>query len=331
MNNIYIKMPSYVCNICNKPFTMKTDYIRHINKKYKCKLLNNLELINIKDENNTYKCINCNKIFKFKSHYERHNNSKFSCIENNNDIHKTEINNECIVPSKKEYDCIRCQKSFTTKKSLNRHINEYCKSKSDTDKDDLLQLINVLQYELVEEKNKNKVQNIPLNNSFEINGNNNTATNNSNNVMNNNNITNNITINAYGKEDLSHITDNDYKTLFTKCNSLIPMLVELIHFNKDKSENTNVYISNIKSPNAYVFDGNKWILKNKSELIGDIYDNKCIIIIDKFDDMKEILNKNTIDLFSKFIEKHDSTYMRKSASDKIQLILYNNRDLIKNK
>lgn len=109
------------------------------------------------------------------------------------------------------------------------------------------------------------------------------------------------------------------------------MLVELIHYNKDKPENTNVYISNIKSQYAYVYDGNKWILKNKSELIDDIYDNKCIIVIDKFDDMKKILNNNTIVLFNKFVEKHDTNNMRKIASDKIELILYNNRDLVKNK
>jgi hypothetical protein len=47
--------------------------------------------------------------------------------------------------------------------------------------------------------------------------------------------------------------------------------------------------------------------------------------------MKKILNKNTIELFNKFIEKHDTNNMRKTASDKIELILYNNRDLIKNK
>ena len=82
------------------------------------------------------------------------------------------------------------------------------------------------------------------------------------------------------------------------------MLLEMIHFNENKPENANVFISNIKSPHAYVYDGKKWILKNKSELIDDIYNNKCIIIIDKFDDMKEILNKQTIENFNKFINKH---------------------------
>ena len=47
----------------------------------------------------------------------------------------------------------------------------------------------------------------------------------------------------------------------------------------------------------------KWILKNKSELIDDIYDNKCFIIIDKFDVMKELLNKRTIENFGE-IEYH---------------------------
>ena len=283
-------MPIYCCETCKKTFEFKTDYVRHINKKFKCKTEDETTNENlIKDANNMYICNKCNKIFEYKSQFMIHINSKFSCIENDKTDDKINLNKE-------------------------------------NNKDDLLQLINVLKNELIEEKNKNKVQNMPSNGNVEINGNNNTTTN----TNNSNNVTNNILINAYGKEDLSHITDNDYKTLFTKCNSLIPMLIELIHYNKDKPENTNVYISNIKSPNAYVYDGNKWILRNKSELIDDIYDNKCIIVIDKFDDMKKILNNTTIELFNKFIEKHDTDNMRKSASDKIELILYNNRDLVKN-
>ena len=58
------------------------------------------------------------------------------------------------------------------------------------------------------------------------------------------------------------------------------------------------------------------------------YDNKCIIIIDKFDDMQELLNKNTIKLFSKFIDKHETKTMKKNITDKIQLLLYNNRNLV---
>ena len=144
-----------------------------------------------------------------------------------------------------------------------------------------------------------------------------------------NNTVNNITINAYGKEDLSHITDKDYKNIFSKCNSAIPMLIELVHFNEDKPENTNVYISNMKSQFAYVYDGKKWILKNKNELIDDIYDNKCIILLEKYDDLKNILNDQTIRIFEHFKNKYDTDDMKENVLNRIELVLYNNRNLIK--
>jgi uncharacterized C2H2 Zn-finger protein len=325
-------MPIYNCITCNKSFELKTDYTRHINKKFKCKANdNNIDESFIMKENDLYKCIKCNKIFNYKSQYVRHINNKFSCIENNNEINEQDMNNEeNIIQNEKKHKCLSCQKSFTTIRSLNRHITDFCNNPP-LENNDLLEIISVLKNELTEKKNKNKVQNTPSNGNVDINGNNNNAINGNNNNANSNNVINNITINAYGKEDLSHITDNDYKTLFAKCNSLIPMLIELIHFNENKPENTNVYISNIKSSHVNVYDGKKWILKNKNELIDDIYDNKCIIIIDKFDDMKELLNKNTIELFSKFVKKHETKIMKKNMADKIELILYNNRDLIKQK
>jgi len=294
-------MPYYECDICKKKFIMKIDFTRHVNRKFKCK---EDDLI-IMNDNNKYECDICHNQFNYKSELTKHINKKKSCI-----IKKNEPNNDMMINILK---CEICNKEFTTIKSLNRHKKNYCNQLEKIDKNELINLVKNLKKE-INEKDKLIINNIMTNNTIG-------------NTL--NNIQNNITINAYGKEDISHITEKDYKNLFTKCNSLIPTLIELIHFNEDKPENTNVYISNIKSPYAYVYDGHKWNLMNKDEIIDDIYDNKCLIIIDKFDDMKELLNKHTVELFSKFIDKHSSDMMKKNMSNKIQLLLYNNRNLIK--
>jgi uncharacterized C2H2 Zn-finger protein len=301
-------MPIYECNKCNIAFNYKKEYMRHMNKKKKC------------TENQIYECVECHKIYKYKSDYDRHINKKNPCTINNIDNALIKTNNEEIINIIK---CNECNKEFTTTRSLKRHQKEYCNKLNLINKDELLNIVKELQQKIKDNDNDKIVSN-NINNS----------NNNSNNISNSNigntiNNTTNITINAYGKEDLSHITDKDYKTLFTKCNSLIPTLIELIHFNENKPENKNVYISNIKSQFVNVYDGQQWNLMNKNELFDDIYDNKCIIIIDKFDDMKELLNKNTINLFSKFIDKHETKIMKKSMNNKIQLMLYNNRNLIK--
>ena len=334
-------MPIYECNKCHIVFNYKKEYDRHINKQKKC------------TENEIYECEKCHIIYKYKSDYERHINKKNPCKIINNENALVNILNEEINDKKNIIKCNECQKEFTTTRSLKRHQKEYCNKLDFFEKDELIKIVKEL-----EKKINNKNINIDNNNNKDINIDNNkdinidnnkdnnidsdkdkmTVNNNTNNThsynnnsyntLNNSGNTTNIIINAYGKEDLSHITDNDYKTLFKKCNSLIPALIELIHFNENKPENKNVYISNIKSQYVNVYDGKQWNLMNKHELFDDIYDNKCIIIIDKFDDMKEILNKTTIELFSKFIDKHETKTMKKSMTDKIQLMLYNNRNLI---
>jgi uncharacterized C2H2 Zn-finger protein len=297
-------MPQYECEKCHKKFDNKTDYTRHVNKKKDCLIKNVI-----------YICNKCNQSFLYKSHYLRHLQSKFSC--NGHDKLIT-IDNTIQNIELKKYQCNNCSKWYTTKKALTRHLNEFCKLSENNKNNTTTDVINNLKKEI---ENKDKIIN---------NINNGTVNNTINNGTVNNTINNtNITINAYGKEDLSHITDKDYKNIFNKCNSAIPMLIELIHYNEEKPENTNVYISNMKSQYAYVYDGKKWILKNKSELIDDIYDNKCIILLEKYDDLKNILNDKTIKNFEHFKNKYDMENMKENVSNRIELVLYNNRNLIK--
>ena len=296
-------MAIYECDKCKKIFKQKTDLIRHMNKLKSC-------------IDNTYTCPLCFQKFNYKSIYLRHLEKKASCENKNQLINYQNTNMDIIEKPNNEiildeYKCETCNNKFTTKRSLIRHQKTVCIVQEQSKEDKLIDIIKIMSDEIQSLKSQNN--NIVMTN---------------NNIGNTHNIQNNITIKAYGTEDISHITDKDYKNLFTKCNSLIPTLIELIHFNEDKPENTNVYISNIKSPYAYVYDGHKWNLMNKDEIIDDIYDNKCLIIIDKFD-MKELLNKYTVEMFSKFIDKHSSDMMKKNMSNKIQILLYNNRNLIK--
>jgi hypothetical protein len=300
-------MSEYKCDKCNKDFIFKSDYNRHITRKNPC---NNL----------IYECDKCNKQFNYKSKYDIHINKRIPCNKQLDENQKKD-NNELIKTTEynkiEEFNnikCNECNKIFISEKSLRRHILKYCKSLEVFNKSDLIQQIYELKKELAC-KDSNKTDEININSKNNININNNTV--------------NNITINAYGKEDLSHITDKDYKNIFNKCNSAIPLLIELVHFNDDKPENANVYISNMKSQFAYVYDGKKWILKNKSELIDDIYDNKCIILLEKYDDLKNRLNDQTIKIFEYFKNKYDTDDMKENVSNRIELVLYNNRNLIK--
>ena len=95
------------------------------------------------------------------------------------------------------------------------------------------------------------------------------------------NIQNNIIINNYGNEDLSHITHQIKNELLKIPYGAIPKLIESVHFNDAKPENKNIVLPNKKENMLKVYDGNKWIYKNKNDTILDLID-KYMIIDDHF-------------------------------------------------
>lgn len=51
-----------------------------------------------------------------------------------------------------------------------------------------------------------------------------------------------IMIIGYGKENLSHILEKDYKAIFNRGFKSVQALVESIHFNRNKPENAKLVI-----------------------------------------------------------------------------------------
>jgi hypothetical protein len=168
----------------------------------------------------------------------------------------------------------------------------------------------------------------------------NSNNNNSNNNSNNNNtfdkcnITQNII--AFGKEDLSFISDAMYKKILNKGYAAPKALTEHIHFNKNKPEYQNVYMSSKKNKKyVTVNNGEKWIERFKKDVVEELKIVASEIIKSKanmLDPKNEIDNKIKTKI-SRFIESYDNEDEEKlnKYDDDIDLMLYNNRDMIKNK
>jgi len=103
-----------------------------------------------------------------------------------------------------------------------------------------------------------------------------------------NNTTNNkIIIHAYGKEDISFIKDNDFLEMLNHSGTSVQTLVKKIHFNEEHPENKNVKITNKKQPYAKVYNGDKWLLKDKKETISDLVEDKMNLLDSKFDELQD--------------------------------------------
>ena len=264
-------------------------------------------------------CTYCNKCFYNSKDLFEHFNS---CENYKENLSKEKIN--------KKYECKHCNKTFSRNDSLNRHFKK-CTEKKDDDeeKQNLINLIEVLNKQIEEQKKENEEYKIELakrNNQIDelikkagIN------------IGTQNNIQQNIKILAYNNTDVSHLTDNDYLKCLKHSNFCIPHLIEKIHFNPKKPENHNIYISNLKNNYVMIYTGNKWMLNDREESIQNLIDEKESIIEQKLEEWIENGQKypDIMKKFNRYIEKKENDTVLNKIKGEIKLMLFNNRDIIK--
>ena len=267
-------------------------------------------------------CVHCNKCFYTKNDLFDHVNS----CENYKEY----------LSKKKDskYQCQFCEKSFSFSQSLYRHL-KICKDKkkNDEDKNNLLNLVEMLNDQLKEQReefkkalNKRDEELSKRDNQIDE-------------LIKKAGITNNITQNiqqnikllAYNNTDISHLKDKDYLKCLNHSNMCIPHLIKKIHFNPEKPENHNIYISNLKNNFALVYDGSKWNLQNRNETVEDLINNNEDILEQKLEEWIENGNNfpEIMKKFNRYLEKKEHDVVLNKIKEEIKLILYNNRSLIK--
>ena len=254
-------------------------------------------------------CKHCNKCFYTKKDLFEHFNI---CEEYKERLSKKELN--------KEFECQYCNKQFTRKDSLTKHLNGRCKIKRDIDneKNEMSKMVELLNQQL-KDKDKRIDELIRKTGNTTIN-------------YQQNNVSNNIKLLGYRSTDISHLSDKDFISCISHSNFCIPHLIKKIHFNPDKPENHNIYISNIKNNYAMIYDGDMWNLTNKDDLINEILEEKEIIIEEKLEEWlekgkqyPEIMKK-----FTRYLEKKENDVVLDKIKDEVKLVLFNNRNLVKN-
>ena len=309
-----------------------------------------------------YKCEYCDYSTKIKQHFNKHNNTKKhrnrlvelglmtkeghliiqnnpAVIQNNPKIIQNNpvncYNNPPIIqnnPAPKIFKCDFCPKIFTIHANKRRHEMYRCKENPDfldkliNDKNNRIknlqrdkETLNAEKESLRKDKEKLEAEKKELYKQVS------TLLD----KVGDTNIQNNIILNSYGKEDLSHITDALKTELLSIPYASIPKMIEAIHFNDEKPENKNIMLPNKKDNLVKVFEGDKWIYKNKNETITDLVDSKYNIIDDHYEDLdndKKVSPhiKTTFKKFRKFYEEGDEE-MVANLKKQCELVLLNNR------
>ena len=258
-----------------------------------------------------YICELCKREFKQKSQLVNHNKRKNPCVSKNIELL-----------------CGYCGLSFVNKYSLKRHETKNCKKQSTNNLEIIykelleqfkIQNDKIIQLENENKKIKEKLSKTKINTTINSNSNNN----------NNNNITNNNYINivAFGKEDISFITKNDWIQIMNQKYMSVKHLVEKIHFNEAQPQNSNIYISNLKDNYGMYYNGNKWIIEKKDDLLTNIIDTKTDCLEEKFYEIIDELPKKLKDKFQEFLDTNDDDNYLNKIKEEIKLMLYNKKDI----
>ena len=226
-----------------------------------------------------------------------------------------EISHESI----NHFKCKYCEQCYKHKSSLSKHIKYSCNKNKPEDLTELVRLLN-LQLEHKDKQLETQSKQIEkLMEKLEIN---NTYNTNSNNTI---NVTN-INLLNYKDTDTSHLTSNDYKKCLKQASRCVLKLIEKVHFNPDKPENMNIYISNMKNNYMMMYKGNKWNLVTKEEM-ESVYNHKEDLIIEWYN-----LNKDPelMKCFQKYMNLKEDKPTVDAIQEEYKLLLFNNRNLIKN-
>nr|QBK89062.1 MAG: uncharacterized protein LCMiAC02_01550 [Mimivirus LCMiAC02] len=358
-------MVSYKCDKCNKIFTHKNDYRRHINRKRPCvpitKITKNLPE-NLPKNDRPYECSLCSKTYKLKHHLHRHiiqsckaktgyhKNGKIlesseedtSTINYNNPNDSTNgvyDDQEYIPPHKlhkphknaqhkSQYTCEYCEKMFTRRDTLVRHKKKYCKVRKEND-ENMTKLLNklVMQMKNIEHENKKLRTDVS-----KIKGNTTNSTTHSNshntntNTQNTTNVQNNINLLSFGKDNMENISDEEIKKILKRGFKSIQLLVKKTNFNPDIPENHNVYINNIKSQYAITYNKGRWKIDRTEDVIDRIYDDKYGFLEQKYHELKNELKPYDRKKIERILDEYEGVKKTK-IFDNIKLVLYNNRHI----
>jgi len=268
-----------------------------------------------------FNCNKCNFITENKRDYQRHINTQkhkknIGELDNVKTIQKVSIRDPGGIQNIPQedpvvYECDYCDATFKHTTNKYRHQKYRCKAKQRMDdKDKRIEELEKLLNEAM-----SKISNI----TNTTNNNNNTT---NNNINNSRNI--NITINAYGQEDLTYIKDGDWLKMLTNPQDSVVKLFLETHFNPEHPENSNIRLRNRNSKFLEVHDGDNWKNKRKKKVLSEASDDKLDVLDSKFDTLQDTMSQRQRESHAAY---HDDIYYdeKKDIVDEIEGVLLDNK------
>jgi hypothetical protein len=140
-------------------------------------------------------------------------------------------------------------------------------------------------------------------------------------------INNNISLLAYKESDTSHLTEKDYISCIKQVNFCVKKLIEKVHFNPEKPENMNIYISNLKDKYMMVYEAGAWSIMNK-EVLNTIYNDKEVMLEEWLDE-EQHKHPELKEKFERYLNNKENDETLNMIKDEIKLMIYNKTKTMK--
>ena len=289
----------FTCECCHYSTMYKSNYVKH--------LASNKHIIHKYKQTTAFKC----------------DVTKASPVLTEVSPKLAEVSQKLAEVSPKVIFCKYCEKEYKHKSSLSKHIKYSCTKNKDEDLKELVRLMNLkmeserneFQKQLTQQQkvfdkrlDTQSKQIEKLMGKLEIHG------------SFNNNTINNITLLAYRNTDVSHLTTEDYMGFYKRVNHCVKTLIEKIHFNPEKPENMNIYISNMKDKYMTIYDGQNWNLANKKQELERLYEEKEQMLEEWLESNPNPLLKEK---FAKYLSNKGSDDCLQHIMEEIKLMMYN--------
>ena len=292
-----------------------------------------------------YYCVLCDYDAKQRSNYVKHTKTKKHIkhlSESQSKVNQKSTFSQHFVIQKpmslniisKNFQCKYCDKNFKFKQSMYKHIKYTCKKNTDEDFQELARLLNEKDKQLILKDKQLEKQLVlrdkkmemmqkqidKLTNKLQIQNINQGIVQNGNNII-------NIQVLNHQETDYSHLTPKDYISCIKDCNKCVKSLIEKVHFNANKPENMNIYLSNIKGKYLMIYKENSWQIQDKKTQLDELYDNNEFVLDTWYDEYKEKY-PDIITSFQKYLQNRDEDEMLNNIKEEILVMLYNKRKMV---
>ena len=277
-------MVNYICKKCGYITIRKSDFDKHLNRKYSCISEDTTSVSTLQNPPVTLQ----NPPVTLQNPPVCLQNPPI-CLQNPPILENTDT----------DLDCMYCGIKFKRKDNLSRHINYRCKIiKSQIDE------LEVEKSKWEEEKLELETKTIEF--EQQIKQLSQDLINKPQQIITQTNIDNSkktININSYGNESIEHLTKEYCKSLIGLPYTAVSKLIKDIHCNPKVPENHNLRKRNKKDKFIEYFDGKKWKIEDKKKQLDHLVD-MTFTILENIVDMEDDIESKHLERFSIFRDKY---------------------------